>query len=327
MLISCKGLLLLPAFHGNVRLFNTLPHQNVTIRELMKLLHPDLFALSDPAIQTTNITCIQNVQEIMGFLHETSSQWKENSHQNEILIKSPLRSSYELKCFIRGKDEDISMLSVAVHSPTSLCERVVTTQQHLHRPLLQLIEQFSKLWNYLPINNPWREVLQRHEKKEKKIHHHTEISQGIIDELGSSLFDSAVTLKHQQTRRDGVANIFSTIDTSPRRRKNKKHLSKLADWYVVSGNVRFNNVHIAEESSALVKFRSFLLDYGDLVNFNAESWSKIFIVMQNPSADTNDHYCVTTLKQGYFIVNMPVKFSTEKVLELLQSEIPSCLLL
>lgn len=307
------------------RALHGMPNHNATIRELMKILHPDLFAMDASHVQADNIECIQNMQEITGFLHDISTQWKQ-SPQTEILIKSPLRDSYDLKCFFKDENKEISPISVIVKPSASLCQRVVTTQQHIQTPIVQLIEQISQLWINLKIDNPWSEILQKYQVTQKKIlpMENEMISSGIIGEISASIFDNTVARKHRSHQ--SSSPIFSTIQSSNKqhsKKTNRKHLSKLVDRYLMSGNVRFQNVHAVNESDVLLNFRVFLLHYGDLVNFNENSWSKIFIVLNN-SNNGAVSYNVSKQKDGYYIVNIPVKFATEELLEVLQSEVPMC---
>ncbi len=305
---------------------HSIPKHHTTIRELMKLLHPDLFSLRDGDIQKRNMSCIQNMQEISGFFQEVAPQWKPSAPTSSIVVKSPLRDSYDMTCYIKDSngDDGLTKIIAVIKTPLSLCERVVTTQQQIQLPVLQLIQQLSRFWMSLNISNPWNEILQSHLSSLKKDQYPSDLNKGIIQEMSESLFDHAIVQKHQNLRKS--TSIFNNVQTT-RHRKGRKHLLVATDKFVLSGNVRFSDVSTADESIYLSNFRSFLLDYGDLVNFNEKSWSKIFFIIHGSGFHGQNAYNVTASEDGFFFVNIPAKFSTEELLEILQEAVPNCNLL
>eukprot|EP01034_Spumella_vulgaris_P023235 gene23235-29437_t len=105
-------------------------------------------------------------------------------------------------------------------------------------------------------------------------------------EMNCALFDRSVILnsrKHANNR--SMSNMLGDSNTMYRKGQSlQKKLDLRAvqaevDQYIAVGKVKLKGVPIAEEIAAVERARSFLVDYGAVLNFGLDTWSNIVLIL------------------------------------------------
>jgi hypothetical protein len=298
------------------------------MRDVIRRIHPDLFANESDQIQAANLDCIQNIQEIATTITDLCTQLDDTS-QNSIFLKSPLRDSYALRCYTRvGSEDAILMSSVSFITPPLLTRKVVLHRTEIKLPLATFLRHFSELWEKLEIDFPWESMMLKDaQSKNAFTHSHDENPNelaGLVDIVGAHLFDMSVAERHRRKggRHHGV---FGQLAGKSSRKSSRKHLELSVDRYLSSGQFLFQNVHVTDELACLVRMRTFLIDFGDLVNFTESNWRTVFVVMDGKTTASKDYEVETN--GSNFVVRIPSKFKSVQLLTLLQDEVTVCKLM
>ena len=147
---------------------------------LIKKIHPDMFGRSIPQIQSTNLKCLQTMNEMCDSIEGLS--WVSSIH---VEVTKPLKTQYELKCFMHCQDkkagqsdtkiasqEDTAVptksVEVILRTPNTLCTRSRISKDVLVKSLETLLYQLAPLFSHASLPNPFQMSPQKKTVKRKE---------------------------------------------------------------------------------------------------------------------------------------------------------------
>ena len=109
-------------------------------------------------------------------------------------------------------------------------------------------------------------------------------------------------------------------------------LSFEVDSFFMNGNVMVNNLSLTEEHAALKRLKSFLVDFGDLVNFSLQRWFQVIVVIQSNESALHIRGSASPPKlvshfeyhseRNFHIVKVPHDFKRRAFLDFLRVKLP-----
>jgi hypothetical protein len=147
---------------------------------LIKKIHPDMFGRSIPQIQSTNLKCLQTMNEMCDSIEGLS--WVSSIH---VEVTKPLKTQYEFKCFVHCQDkkagqsatkiasqEDTAVptksVEVILRTPNTLCTRSRISKDVLVKSLETLLYQLAPLFSHASLPNPFQISPQKKTVKRKE---------------------------------------------------------------------------------------------------------------------------------------------------------------
>lgn len=147
---------------------------------LIKKIHPDLFGRSIPQIQSTNLKCLQTINEMCDSIEGLS--WVSSIH---VEVTKPLKTQYELKCFMHCQDKEAGLsdrkiasqedtavptisVEVILRTPNTLCTRSRLSKEVLVKSLETLLYQLAPLFSQASLPNPFQISPQKKTVKRKE---------------------------------------------------------------------------------------------------------------------------------------------------------------
>lgn len=126
----------------------------------------------------------------------------------------------------------------------------------------------------------------------------------------------------------GSVKQFSRTGRSLQFKKMAKNRANEVDAYFRK-NLHVANISLDDELAVIQKFRTFLLDYGESVNFSFESWMRVHVVLFKDEGrrPAKALYEVKTVNHGKsFIVRVPIHFKPSTLIDFLHESVPCSLI-
>lgn len=332
----------------------------VDIRPLFKKIHPDLYAMESAEVQKENLACLQTVQELSGQIQYTLDLLKPislNSPQS-VVFNRPFQAVYRLHCYTHSVSEagdstigaeqeaeeeaveKLSRVAITILTPPALRRNPITNVAAFRNALTQFLSNHAKLWHQLGLDYPWQSELQS--DNEGKGGAPSGEQFGLRDlhinksEMELRAYDYAVT-----KRAFKISN-SSMLRDIPRYSRYGKNLHfkvmeqnrKAEIDHYFKKHLHLSNISPEEEFDVVEKFRNFLIDYGDIVNFNPLSWNQLFVLLHkdiptNSAKGGNQisgqlAFEVKTVKKS-MIVRIPSNFRSAKLIDFLHENVPCSL--
>ena len=148
---------------------------------LIKKIHPDMFGQSTPSIQSTNLKCLQAINEMCDSIE--GLLWVSAAH---VEVTKPLKTQYELKCYMHSQDQladdaerktisqddtavPTKSVEVLLRTPNTLCTRQRLSKDVLVKSLGALLHQLAPLFLHASLPNPFQVAVGRRTGKRKEV--------------------------------------------------------------------------------------------------------------------------------------------------------------
>ena len=123
---------------------------------LVKKIHPDYYMNDGDIVRTTNLSCLQNVNELWESIDALS---RKNTTGDSISITAPFKLAYALKCYVRVDNKGVEKVikkERMVKVPLELCTRGNTIAVARKPGLIRkILKQFGQFYIDLNVPNPW----------------------------------------------------------------------------------------------------------------------------------------------------------------------------
>lgn len=350
---------------------------------LLKQIHPDMFANEGEVVRTANLTCVQNLNEIFRVYQELQ-QLIESSPTSAVRLTSDqkFQPSYNLSCYFRPmKGATIptqhvgSLLSLTYSLEVPLLLRKSTlpgvsskasstaSKTKLNVSVNVFVCRFRQFLRDIGIeldpiqantdllksNEPLQtdrvdagsdgrtvktgQSTQKSQEVDNK--ESDELSKNDEDNLDDLLFER-ITINSYNRSAHGM---FAS-----NKKKSIEYVETEVNYFLAHGHVFMRNVSLQLEIDTTQRFRSFLVKYGELVNFSCHNWGNIMFVFydlteterfekvhshQNRhSGGSNkrrkvDRKCLykCTMKDGAYILECPYRFKAQDMIEFLSTHV------
>ena len=305
-----------------------------------------MFATHAPDVRAANLSCLQVMLGLWDALDEIETQ---ASRQLSVHVRRPLKTQYDLECFIKTPPPPAPFLTgptaaPTTHPPPAPAVRRVTFR--LRTPealtLLQSLPPASAALSLQHIERQLREFFvsagvaaiktdaaqeQEQDGKGAAAAGLWGLEKGLSEaSLDAILFDRAVQRAHAP-----VSAFSSLALSSTSASKRRKILtSRDVESYVKSGNLLVRGLSPEQEFKAVERLKEFLRDYGMMLNFSLGGWRRVVLVLvegggSSGSSSTSkkvDGYMVSEVK-GVYVVEVPIAFKTKILLESLRTGLGS----
>lgn len=338
--------------------------KSTDIRLLFKKIHPDLFATRSHDVQQTNLKCMQAIQELNNQIQYTielvgSHQKNYRSGDSQVLIGYPrsFHPVYRLSCYVHrapapgnddqsssddGPKDDLSFISVNIITPPILRKNQITDLGTFNAALRTFLGSLAKFWTSMNLPYPYEEyvVLQGADDEGGAENLTASLTdKGFAEEFGISkdefvheAFSAALRRKYMTASANplmtGSVKQFSRTGRSLQFKKMTKNRANEVDAYFRK-NLHVANISLDDELGVIQKFRTFLLDFGESVNFSFESWMGVHVVLFKDEGrrPATALYEVKTVNHGKsFIVRVPVHFKPSTLIDFLHENVPCSLI-
>ncbi len=324
------------------------PQRNVYLRPLLKEIHPDLFASIDqPQVLQTNLHSIQTLQELSSMIDDMVEEtFFDKLKSNTVTVRSPFQSQYHVVCFkkviknppptpnesqieeTQPDQVEITKIEIKIQTPKLLTTRQMVAKTSANEALQTFLYDYGKLWELFDLEHPWKSII--HVRKETAAPS-TSISSTetqILKDFGRKLFDRQVIHHHRIQLHDQLFQNVSKYNkrgTSLNHKLQHKQFASLVDQYLRSGQVQLRDVSITKEVEVMLKLRTFLQDYGDLIKFGSSEWSSVFIVMyeitsKEKPVSAMSLYSLDTVSDA-LVLSIPVQFKTKDLLAFIHANL------
>ena len=134
---------------------------------LIKAIHPDMFVLETPLIQSTNLACLQALNEMCDSIEGLRPI---NSNDGTDVMR-PLRQTYVFKCYMHIKGQPIILdgkltsqkstkaVQLTVKTPPPLCARHRISSITLQKSLHSLLYQLGPFFNQAELESPYQSIV------------------------------------------------------------------------------------------------------------------------------------------------------------------------
>lgn len=343
---------LLSPCYSFMRLLSTVEplSSKVYLRPVMKLLHPDLFsAFQDAQVSETNLRSIQDLQSLSSMVDELVQEaFLSNAVGGTVTVKVPFEATYDLDCYLKTKisptgdgineEEVLSKVKMTIKTPKELCKRHMLQKNTAKVALLDFLQQYGKFWEGLALEHPWKSLLLEHQSHSNN-HIGTHVQAGLgsmeqqfLREASMHIFDRTVIQQHRLKVHDQVFDNVKKFNKRGRDLKHKMEIKKftaLIDSFIKSGHVKLKDVSVTKEMEVVLKMRTFLEDFGDLIKFGSPEWSSIYFILQehNTHLATKDSvvFSYQVLANSHVLV-VPINFKSKELLRFIHKSLPFTML-
>ncbi|KAJ1420708.1 hypothetical protein B484DRAFT_399764 [Ochromonadaceae sp. CCMP2298] len=281
------------------------PVQRKVLIPLIKQLHPDLLAQHSEDVRKRNMACIQNLNDLWDTIEENVSAMTDLA--SSLDIRAPLNNRYDLSCFLKQKDIRSSQTSVlpdagvlveklcVVRVPEGLCQRGSISQRAFVEGISSVLRQQGALFTAIGLENPWLGTPMGTDSSRTKPGQRGGYGGGQESEaayrksasfaqLEKHLFERWVT----KSSASGGGSHSSLLFAAESRR-GQKHLDRIQMRRLCSQDAKtllqrgqvlvLPPLSPTQEVQAVQHLHSFLVDYGDVLNFSVERWSAVVVVL------------------------------------------------
>jgi hypothetical protein len=314
-----------PSMHA--RLLSTQKAPTISMKKmlfpLIKKIHPDSCATETPAIQRTNLLCLQTLNEMIEKLKTVEREIQTGS--STIDISSPPKSVYALKFYIASDEGK----AIAEHNIVMQVPRDFTVVQSIsigigRKALKSLyVSIFAVLRTAgvaadLQIPNAEESNEQENNTPEEEGSHLTDmkVTEQTLQEYG---YDRIMFERMTNMARYGSGDRFAPLFTMPERKNQKvpRYVKDAVEVYLRQGNVLVRHLTPAEELPAIERLREFLIDYSLLLNFHPGGWRKVYFILNKKKSK----YTLKHKAGGDFII-IPANFKHKALLEFIRVNMP-----
>jgi hypothetical protein len=315
---------------GAFRLAGSLAHRqqrrNLTkaaLIPLIKRIHPDLFHIYGEEVSSTNKRCVQNLYELAEFLRLIEEDGKNRQGL------SPLRPEYCLDFYMESED-GLRETNVEVVPNKLLCELSVLRSKRLDNAVNNLKMQVGQMYLEAGLLDPLKRDWSQNQKEGEQVRGgirrrggasgNREKGAGGLDvsEIDRIIYERSLAKKHDS---------ILTHSSPARTRKNATTRMELeADAFIRSGSVLLQNMSQNDEVIALERLRTFLVNYGTVLNLSSGSkWQSLYMVIKDSEDGKvkkggEDSYKVaTSAEKKRVVVEIPKDFHVDKLLKSLAS--------
>jgi len=260
---------------------------------LIKRIHPDLFQKYGEEVCDTNKSSIQNLYELSEFLRGMESNVQRRG-------LNPLRPSYCLNFFLRDTESDeVVETKIEVKPNQALCEQSFLINKKLDLAVADLKGQVGDIYVKAGLLSPFGR---------KQNFGKVPGTDGMdIAEIDRIIYERYMD-KRKNTHKISMISRLSRLEHE-------------ADDFIRGGGVLFQRMSPPDEAQALTKIRSFLVDYGTVLNLGSNSrWESLHIVitdMKDTKNEEENYKMSSSKKRRTAVVEVPKNFKDEKVLGLL----------
>ncbi len=263
---------------------------------LIKRVHPDLYLKYGEEVVESNKRFVQSLYELSEFLRGVES----NALRREL---SPLRAFYCLDFFLKDREtEEIVETKVEITPNQALCEQSFLINKKLDLAVADLKTQIGNIYVQAGLLSPFGR-----KQNFGKIPGRGE------DDMDLADTDRIVYERYMDKRRNTLSMGISSRPSS--------RLEQEADDFIRGGGVLFQRMSPPDEAQALNKVRSFLVEYGTVLNVGSSSrWNSIHLVItdKNEKQEEDEFYKIRfpgSSKRA--VVEVPKDFRDDKLLQLL----------
>ena len=134
---------------------------------LIKAIHPDMFVLETPLIQSTNLACLQALNEMCDSIEGLRPI---NSNDGTDVMR-PLRQTYVFKCYMHIKGQPIiadgklmsqkstKAVQLTLKTPPPLCTRHRISSTTLQKSLYSLLFQLGPFFRQAELESPYKSIV------------------------------------------------------------------------------------------------------------------------------------------------------------------------
>lgn len=240
-------------------------------------------------------------------------------------------------------DSILTYVSMNILTPPPLRRNQIQDLETFHSSLRAFLTSHSSFWVQLNLSYPYEEYVSAASKTKDKDSSSTEDT--FFQEFNVKKEDFQHELYAAALRNKMYANSSANnpiLSQSPATvkeyarygrsltyKQQLQHRKQEIDFFFQQKHVRLANVSIEQELAVVEKFRNFLLDFGDTLNFSFVDWKHVYFVLHysikstSTTANTFEMREVTTKKAPAVIIKVPVNFRERKLLDYLHENL-SC---
>lgn len=143
---------------------------------LIKAIHPDMFVLETPLIQSTNLACLQALNEMCDSIEGLHP----NSSNDGTDVMKPLKPIYVLKCFMRVNGQpsmvkgevvtpkSTKAVQLTLKTPPPLCTRQRISSTILHKSLDTLLFQLGPFFRQAELESPFKGIATKQKQERER---------------------------------------------------------------------------------------------------------------------------------------------------------------
>ena len=253
---------------------------------LIKRVHPDLYLKYGKEVVESNKRFVQSLYELSEFLRGVESKALRHG-------LSPLKAFYSLDFFLKDREtEEIVETKVEITPNQALCEQSFLINKKLDLAVADLKTQVGNVYVQAGFGK---------------------IPSGGEDDMDLADTDRIIYERYMDKRR----NTYS-MGTSSRA---SSRLEQEADDFIRGGGVLFQRMSPPDEAQALNKVRTFLVEYGTVLNVGRSSrWNSIHLVITDKTEKQGEGESYKIRFPGSSkraVVEVPKDFRDDKLLQLL----------
>lgn len=281
---------------------------------LIKLLHPDLLGHCSDKVKSQNMSCIQNLNDMWDTLESNVQYTSGKSLTFGLDVKTPFRNRYDLSCYVnvpgksnsnsheenRDQPEDLIKRQYILCVPDSLCKKQSVSHKVFTSAIESILLQQGKMFEMAGLHNPWEALDPNgdaadgesysnspHDRKVGFLSADMEMAlfdrwltkNSLLQEIGSSVDRYGKSKLNRMFDTTHTANgskhdaVFGSMSAS------QSFFEDQVDAFIQRGNVLVSPMSPKEEFTAVKQLRTFLIDYGDVLQFSVARWHQAVLLL------------------------------------------------
>lgn len=308
-------------------------------KEVLKKIHPDLFALAPKALQQANLSCVQNLNEFWSLITLLLPALQHGTLTPQLSVPH-IKPKYDFVCYVhqdssqqsQSKNEDDKFLQVTCRITiphmlfASLSQRKAMPREAMGAAAVDLIDQQRDFLRDLGVEDPF-EVKQEQKANSKSV------AADVHAPIDQFVYDTIAAEKHRKRLTEYFQSTLLNVSTKPKSRyaqsqgwhpnaKVQHGAEAMAESYLHSERVQLQRVNAIAEAALMNKLLSFFSEYGRFLNFPSHIWRRIILVVDG--AADGEAYAMRK-QEGHTIITLPGKFKKKRLADFLHESVPATL--
>ena len=276
----------------------------------------------------------------------------------ELFIQRPLEKSYDLSFYFahnkaenNNVENELCIVPYFLNTPNILTNASTVPFSDAHSAVKLVLRHHDSLYTAAGLPANWLTIIPGFQSENLRS---PEIDSNHLMEMDCQLFDAKIIAKRRRAKlRSFATQDFSrSLRVKVDRRNPTGQLSNEVDFFLKHGSVLFQSVKLSDEVAALTKMKAFLMNYGNVLNFDLVDWHErvYFVLAYDHSSPTrmavqseviaggDDYQVFTETQKGRFyrleairsaagrpqrfIISIPLNFQDRALLEFLRIRLP-----